>query len=101
MMRSYGGREHVGAIGMAAVIGAWSRLAFAVGFYQVASEIRNQTVNLISFLFPPANDFGVKRIGGLQAAQIYRRGKARRKIDSDSVRPKGLSQRRDLAQIFG
>src|SRR5690349_7374412 len=56
VMWSEGCCEHVSAVSMRAVVGSWTRLAFAVRFFNEAAEIRNQFVDLISLRFPPAGN---------------------------------------------
>src|ERR1043166_10055429 len=64
------GCQHVGSIGVRSIVGAGSRLAFAVRFYEKTAEVRNQAVDLISLLLPPRNDFGCQRIRSLEATQV-------------------------------
>src|SRR6185436_15661965 len=42
LMRRDRRRQHVCAVRMSAIVGSWSRLAFAVCFHHEAAEIRNQ-----------------------------------------------------------
>ena len=100
-MRSDRCGQHIRAVGMRAVVGARSRLAFAVGLYQKTAEVRNQAVNLIRLSLPPGNHFRIERVSSFQSIQIDRGREARRKIDANAVRPERVGQRRDLAQIFG
>ena len=74
--------EHVGAVGMGAVVVLRPGLAFGIGLDQEAAEIGDRAVDLVGLRLPPGAHRGIERIGGLQPAQLDRRGEARREIDA-------------------
>src|SRR5688572_15195690 len=55
-------RQHVCAVNVTAIVCSWTRLTFAVGFHEEATEIRNHFVNFVGLLFPPLNHRTIKRI---------------------------------------
>ena len=101
VVRGERGCEHVRAVGVRAVVGARPRLAFAVGLNEKTAEVWDEVVNLVRLLLPPSDHFRVERVGGLKAAQLDGRGKARREVDAHAVRAKRVGDGRGLTQIFG
>src|SRR5678815_1765292 len=47
VMRRDRSREHVGAVGVRAIVSSWTRLALAVCLHDKAAEVRNRFVDLI------------------------------------------------------
>ena len=93
------GGEHVGPIGMRAVIILRTGLAFAVRLDQEAAEIGDGAVDLIRLRLPPGGDLRVERIGGLEPVKLHRRGPFDRQIDPDAIGPENVGQRGRLGDI--
>src|SRR5713101_7917087 len=85
-MRRDSGSQHIGAVCVTAIVGAWPGLTLTIRLDEKATKVRNQFVNFIRFLFPPRAHLSVEWIRCLQTAQLHRRGKARGEINLDAVR---------------
>ena len=63
-MRLQGISQHVGTLGMCAVVIARTRLAFAVGLHQETAKVGNEPIDFVGLLLPPGSHAAVERIGG-------------------------------------
>src|SRR5689334_5423199 len=63
MMRRERSRQHIRAVSVSAIVRSWTRLSFAVCFYEKATEVWNQLVDLISLLLPPLDHCRIEWIG--------------------------------------
>ena len=67
--RLQGVGQHVGTVGMAAVVVARTGLALAVGLDEEAPEVGDELVYLVGFLLPPAGYGRAEGVGSLGVAQ--------------------------------
>ena len=88
--------QHVGAVGVGAAVVLRPRLALAVGLHQEAAEVRDQPVDLVRLVLPPARDRRVERVGVGEAAQEARGREVRGEVDADAVGPERVGDRRRL-----
>src|SRR6266404_2161683 len=65
LMRSKSGGQHVGAVYMTAIVGARTRLAFAVSLNDEAAKVWDEMIDFISLFLPPSRDFGIERVCSL------------------------------------
>ena len=61
-----------------------------VCFYDETAQIRNRPIDLIRLRFPPGADFRVEWVGGLESANLHRRGEAGSEKDAHAPRPKDI-----------
>src|SRR5215831_6057934 len=73
---------------MGAVVGAWSRLTFAIGFDDEATEVRNQGIDFVGLFFPPARDLCVKRVCSFQPAEFHWCGETRGQVNVQAISAK-------------
>ena len=100
VMRREGFGEHVRAVGMGAPIVLRSRLALGIRLDQEAAEIGDQPIHFVGLCSHQART-RVERIGGLQAAELDRRGEARRQIHADAVWPQCDRQAPPPCEVCG
>ena len=60
------------AIDVIAPVRSRTRLAFAIRHDKKSAEIRNDSIDLVCFPFPPVCNCRIKRIGSLQSAELHR-----------------------------
>ena len=71
-MRLQRAGNQVSGVGVGSAIGRRSHAPFGIGFQYEAAKIRDGRIHFIHFLFPPYDDFRVKRIEGVQSADLLR-----------------------------
>ena len=98
-MRLDRSRQHVGAVGMGALIILRAGLALAVRLHQEAAEIGDRLVDFVGLGLPPGGNRRVERIGAFQAIQFHRRSPFDRQIDLDAIGAEQVGQRRRLGDI--
>ena len=64
--------QHVGTFGMGTSEIARTRLSFRIGFHQKTAEVGDDAVDFLNFVFPPADNFLVKRVGSAQTVESHR-----------------------------
>ena len=77
--------QHVGTVGMAALVVAGAGLSFAVGLHQEAAEVGYLLVDLAGLPLPPRLHLGVLRVGSLQFAEGHGRGEVHREKHPDAI----------------
>src|SRR5450755_4476775 len=100
-MRSERTGEHVGGLSGRAVVLRRSSAAFAVGLDDEAAEVGNELIDLVRLGLPPANDIGVERIEGVEAAVDLRAGEIDGERESDAPGAEGIRDAGDLREHFG
>ncbi len=98
-MRRHRIGQHVGPVGVRAVIVLRTRLALRVGLHQKAAEIGNEAVDFIGLGLPPGANCRVERIGRVQPTDLNGRTEASAQIDAQSVRPEDLGERSSLLEV--
>ena len=98
-MRLQGTRQHVGTVGMRAVVVARTGLSLAVGLDEKASEVGYQPVYLVGLLLPPGSHIGIQRVGRLSVTQGHGRSEVNREVGLDAVRAQYVSYLLDGQQI--
>ena len=92
-------RQHVGAVGVRALVVLRSGLAFGVRLHEETAEIRDVAVDLVDLGLPPGAHRRIERIRGLQSAELDRRAEARREIHAHAVRAQHAGERRGLFEV--
>ena len=64
-VRAYCVGEHVGTVGMGAVVVAGTGLSFAIGLDEKASEVGYDVIYLLCLLLPPLCHLRIERVGSL------------------------------------
>ena len=93
--------QHVGAFGMGTSEVAGTGLPFRIGFHQEAAEVGDDAVDFLNLVFPPADDFFVKRIGSAQTVESHRGCKINGEVHTQSVRAENICQCFYFLQVFG
>ena len=73
-------RQHIGTVGMTAVVVEWSWLSFRISLHEKTAEVGYQSINLLCLLLPPALHFAVERVGSVEVAQCLWRTEVYRYI---------------------
>ena len=60
--------DHVGGVGVGAVVGGGADAAFGIGLHDDAAEVGDGGVEFVESGFPPGGDAWVERIEGVEAA---------------------------------
>jgi hypothetical protein len=100
-MRRQGISNDIGAFRLSAVVIAWSRLVFGIGFDHKPTEIGNAAIDAVHLLLPPSLQLRIGRIGGLELAQLNRRAELGGDIDTNPIGPQHCRQRRHFLHIHG
>ena len=73
-VRLQGFRQHIGSVGVGAAVILRACLAFGIGLYQEAAEIRDCGIDFRSLVLPPLAHLRIERVAGLETAQGHRAG---------------------------
>ncbi len=95
-MRLESARDHVGGVGVRAVIRGGADAAFGIGLEHDASEIRDRGVNFVGFGGPPGGDFGVDGVERIESADGLRAAEIDADGDADAPGTEGGGDARDL-----
>src|SRR5574344_242501 len=98
---AHGSCQHIGPLGMRALVVARSRLSFAVGFHEESPEVGDKSVYLLRFLFPPVYYPFVLRVGRFGIAERHRCCEVDRQVYAYAVRPQNVGDDLHLAQVDG
>ena len=77
--------QHVGAVGVRALVILRTGLALGIRLDQKAAEIGYRGIDLIDLGLPPGAHRGIQRIGGLQSAEFDGRAETRGEIHADAI----------------
>ena len=77
--------KHVGAISLGPSICKWTRSSLRIRFYKESSKARKPVVNLFYLIFPPIDDFFIKRIAGIKTSYFNGRSKVKGHVKLNAV----------------
>ena len=97
-VRLEGAGNHIGGVGMGAVVGGRASAAFGIRLDEQPGKVWNGGVEFIDFGTPPGCDGGVQRIECRKAADGLRAGEIDRKDDADAPVAKRGGDPGDLRQ---
>ena len=99
-VRRDGVGQHVGAVGVRALVVLRPRLAFAVGLDDEAAEVGNARVDLVGLRAPPgAPPRGRADRPWRDAVSVRGAAKLADEVDADAVGPQRRGDRRDLGEV--
>ena len=91
--------QHIGSVGMRAVVVARTGLSLAVGLDQEASKVRYQFVYFLGLLFPPLGYRLVQRVSRLGVAQCHGCGEVDAEVNLDAIGSQDVGYLPDLFEI--
>ena len=91
--------QHVGTVGMRAVIVARTGLSLTVGFDQKAAEVGNELVYFLCLTLPPLSYRTIQGVGSLGVTQSHRGGEVDAEEDLDAIGTQDIGYLLHLFQI--
>ena len=91
-------RDHIGRVGVSAVVSRRPGTSLGIGFYDKASKIRDQFVNAVDFLFPPVRDSRVERIESIEVTENLGTAQIDRQSEAHAPGPENVSDAPGLGE---
>ena len=91
--------QHIGTIGMRALVIARARLSLAVRLHQETTEVWNELIDFLGLLLPPLSHTLVQRVSRLGIAQRHWRSEVDRQVHLDMIRAQNVGYLLHLLQI--
>ena len=96
LVRLQGISQHVGTIGMGAVVVARAGLPFAVGLDQETSEVRDEFIDFLGLALPPTGHRLVQGVCRLGVAQCHGGGEVDAQVNLDAIGAQDVCNLPDL-----